>query len=133
MSAINPIETPTPIPAFAPDDKPPCDDLAVSLARGGATDMDPDEFADADELLDADDEPDGVGVGIGSPNFLARVYRGRSLPSEQQSVEVPQHHSKDVARPEQGLTRMLSFLWASLCHLSVSRLAFNGCSENHLV
>jgi hypothetical protein len=111
ISAITPIDAPIPTPAFAPADKPLAG-AALWLALGAVFDVDDAGAVTVEETMIVDDEAEGV--GIGSPNFLAIVYFGRSLPELQQSLLLPQHHSRDVAFPLHGVTMMLLFTCASL-------------------
>jgi hypothetical protein len=129
ISAITPAAAPTPIPAFAPVDRP-----ALSLFCGvevgeGVGVFVAFAFAFAFEEVDG---LDGLGdiealVDVGSselvitPLKVGATLNFSRLGSEQQSVVLPQHQNSDVGVPSQGVT-VTSFL---LCSSYKSLSAFN--------
>jgi len=125
ISAITPAAAPTPIPAFAPVDRP-----ALSLFCGVGVGEGVGVFvAFAFEEVDG---LDGLGdiealVDVGSnelvitPLNVGATLNFSRLGSEQQSVVLPQHHNSDVGVPSQGVT-VTSFL---LCSSYKSMSAFN--------
>lgn len=125
ISAITPAAAPTPIPAFAPVDRP-----ALSLFCGVGVGEGVGVFvAFAFEEVDG---LDGLGdiealVDVGSnelvitPLNVGATLNFSRLGSEQQSVVLPQHQNSDVGVPSQGVT-VTSFL---LCSSYKSMSAFN--------
>lgn len=125
ISAITPAAAPTPIPAFAPVDRP-----ALSLFCGVGVGEGVGVFvAFAFEEVDG---LDGLGdiealVDVGSselvitPLKVGATLNFSRLGSEQQSVVLPQHQNSDVGVPSQGVT-VTSFL---LCSSYKSMSAFN--------
>jgi hypothetical protein len=122
---ITPAAAPMPIPAAAPVERPSflfdCGvwlavvDAEEEMIEDIAVDIEEEEVGEA--MLEVEDI---FGVGIGSPNFTAIVYRGILFLSSQQSVVPPQHHSVEEASPPQGVTTTSLFLWFSV-FLHVSR------------
>jgi hypothetical protein len=105
---MTPRAAPTPIPAFAPVDRPPAG--VFEAAGGEALDVDDAaaEIEDGVEMVvverasELDDEEEVVSA---SPNTLAIVYLGSPLPSVQHAVELPQHHVGELAVISHGVTR----------------------------
>ena len=93
-----PIETPTPIPAFAPVES------SLSPVAIGVLDGEDDTVEDATEDAVEEETNEDVTVGIGSPNRAAIVYRVIKLPSAQHSFVPPQHQVKESTAPVQGVT-----------------------------
>lgn len=132
ISAITPAAAPTPIPAFAPVDRP-----ALSLFCGVGVGEGVGVFvAFAFEEVDG---LDGLGdiealVDVGSnelvitPLNVGATLNFSRLGSEQQSVVLPQHQNSDVGVPSQGVT-VTSFL---LCSSYKSMSAFNRAPSTGL-
>ena len=76
-----PSAAPTPIPAFAPVDRPPFAAAGAELEPGGAVFV----VDAAGGKMDVDTEGVGAGVGMGSPKCFASVYTDSPLPSTQQA------------------------------------------------
>lgn len=123
INTIAPTVAPTPIPAFAPEDKPPLE-LGGGDVVGVEDEVDEGSAVeDGPCVLDGADESDSAAeddsVGIGSPNTLAITYLGRLLSSLQQSVVSPQHHVVEESRPSHGTTIELSDLCVAYTRVSI--------------
>lgn len=127
ISAITPAAAPTPIPAFAPVDRP-----ALSLFCGVEVGEGVGVFVAFAFAFEEVDGLDGLGdiealVDVGSselvitPLKVGATLNFSRLGSEQQSVVLPQHQNSDVGVPSQGVT-VTSFL---LCSSYKSMSAFN--------
>jgi hypothetical protein len=125
ISAITPAAAPTPIPAFAPVDRP-----ALSLFCGvgvgeGVGVFVAFAFEEANGLDGLGDIEALVDVGsselVITPLKVGATLNFSRLGSEQQSVVLPQHQNSEVGVPSQGVT-VTSFL---LCSSYKSMSAFN--------
>jgi hypothetical protein len=125
ISAITPAAAPTPIPAFAPVDRPAlslfCDvevgeGVGVSVAFAFEEVDGLDGLGDIEALVDV-----GSSELVITPLKVGSTLNFSRLGSEQQSVVLPQHQNSDVGVPSQGVT-VTSFL---LCSSYKSMSAFN--------
>jgi hypothetical protein len=116
INAITPKAAPTPIPAFAPVDRP-----ALSLFCGVPA---------AGEGVEAIEELDALGaiealVGDGSKELVIMPRKTGStlnfsrLGSSQQAFELPQHQNSDVLVPSHGVTNTSFLLCSIYTHMSV--------------
>jgi hypothetical protein len=105
---MTPKAAPTPIPAFAPVDRP----LLEAFAAAAAVDEGVDVAAALAGVVELDIELEltkGVGVDelsakTACPKILAILYRGFVLSLAQQSALLPQHQDNELLVPSQGLT-----------------------------
>jgi hypothetical protein len=105
--AIATTVAPMPIPTFAPVDRSLVLSAWFTVGDGvavGNVDDDVGARVDSEGNLEEEEEP-ADRAGLGSPNFNAIVNLGRLPASVQQSVVLPQHHSRLVAFPLHGVTR----------------------------
>jgi hypothetical protein len=107
INAMTPIAAPTPIPAFAPVDRP----LLAAFAAAAAVDEGVDVAAALAVVVELDIELDvttDVDVELSAttacPKILAILYRGFVLSLAQQSALLPQHQDNELLVPSQGLT-----------------------------
>jgi hypothetical protein len=121
ISAITPAAAPTPIPAFAPVDRPaPSLFCGVEVGEGVGVFVEEvnglDGLGDIEALVDV-----GSSELVITPLKVGATLNFSRLGSEQQSVVLPQHQNSDVGVPSQGVT-VTSFL---LCSSYKSMSAFN--------
>lgn len=125
ISAITPAAAPTPIPAFAPVDRPALslfcgvgvgEGVGVFVAFAFEEVNGLDGLGDIEALVDV-----GSSELVITPLKVGATLNFSRLGSEQQSVVLPQHQNSDVGVPSQGVT-VTSFL---LCSSYKSMSAFN--------
>ena len=116
-SAMTPRAAPTPIPAFAPVERPPLDVFEGVLVDVGldVADVEEEEVCEVDWVKSVvDDDIEAEELVTAPWNIASIVCRLASPASSQQSVVSPQHHTVDVLLPSQGVTRTSSFCWSPL-------------------